>query len=79
LSDKTSHVLERLPDHRCALLQRMMRDPEFRCLCEDFGEALEALHRWEHSPDQHRAARVEEFSQLLAELESEILVELGIK
>jgi hypothetical protein len=77
LPDKIGHVLERLPDHRHAILQRMMGDPEFRSLCEDYGDAFAALRRWEVSVDSHRAERVEEFARLLAELESEILAELG--
>lgn len=77
--EKTRHVLERLPDHRHALRQRMMVDREFRSLCEDYGDAFEALRRWEVSDDRHRRERIEEFGRLLLELESEIRGELGIR
>lgn len=79
MTDKLHHVLERLPGHRQVLLQRMMTDREFRGLCEDFGDAFEALRRWEGATNGQRKARMEEFARLLAELEGEILVELGVK
>lgn len=78
MAEKTRHVLDRLPEHRNALRGRMMVDPEFRSLCEDYGEAIEALRRWEVSSDRSRAARVAEYQRLVAELESEIRGELGV-
>jgi uncharacterized protein YdcH (DUF465 family) len=78
MTEKTHHVLDRLPQHRIALLERMMVDPEFRSLCEDYGDALEALRRWETSDDPNRQARIEEFARLRLELESEILSELRV-
>jgi len=79
MTEKTHHVLDQLPQHGYALRERMIVDREFRSLCEDYGDALEALRRWEASADRHRAARIEEFRGLLAELEIEILAELGVK
>ena len=79
MTEKTQHVLDQLPQHKHALRERMLADREFRSLCEDYGDAWEALRRWEASADGHRAARVEEFGRLLAELESEILAELGAR
>lgn len=77
MKEKTHHVLDQLSQHRSALCERMMVDREFRSLCEDYGDALEALRRWEACSDRHQAARVTEFRCLLSELESEILRELG--
>jgi hypothetical protein len=79
MTEKAHHVLDQLPQHRPALRERMLVDREFRSLCEDYGDALEALRRWEVSADRHRAARVEEFRRLLGELEMEILAELGMQ
>jgi hypothetical protein len=79
MTEKTQHVLDQLPQHRTVLRERMLVDREFRSLCEDYGDAFEALRHWEVSADGHRAARVEEFGRLLAELESEILAELRVK
>jgi len=78
MTEKTHHVLDQLPQHQPALRERMMVDREFRSLCEDYGDTLEALRRWEVSADRHQAARVEEFRNLLAELEQDILRELAV-
>ena len=76
--EKTLHVLDRLPEHRHALRERILVDREFRALCEDYGETFEALRHWEGSTDPHRDARVEEFRALLGDLEREIRAELGV-
>jgi len=78
MAEKTHHVLERLPEHRHAIQERMLVDREFRSLCDDYDDALEALRRWEASGDQHREIRVEEFSKLVEDLEEEIVRELGV-
>jgi len=64
-------VLERFPDHRTELVQRLVVDSEFRSLCQEYEDCAQALSRWsqvaESSPD-----RVTEYSELLEELEREI-------
>ncbi|MGZ9020617.1 MAG: hypothetical protein ACXW3S_11795, partial [Rhodoplanes sp.] len=65
MADKAHHVLDQLPEHRQPIRARMLSDPEFRSLCEDYGDAFEALRRWEGSADSHRTARIEEFRRLL--------------
>jgi hypothetical protein len=77
MSDRYHHVFERLPGHQLAIRQRMIADPSFRSLCEDFDEAYEALKRWQTSADTNRTARVTEFTLLLHELEQDILRELA--
>jgi hypothetical protein len=79
MPEKTQHVLDQLPQHRTVLRERMLVDRDFRSLCEDYADAFEALRHWEVSADGRRAARVEEYGRLLAELESEILAELRVK
>jgi hypothetical protein len=69
MTEKTHHVLDQLPQHQPALRERMMVDREFRSLCEDDGDTLDALRCWEVSADRHRAARVEEFRRLLVALD----------
>jgi hypothetical protein len=76
MPDHQHHVLERLPGHQLAIRQRMIADPSFRSLCEDFDVAFEALRRWETSADANRTARVTEFKALLDDLEQDILREL---
>jgi hypothetical protein len=79
MPQKTHHVLDRLPQHALPIRERMLVDPEFRSICEDHAEAFEALRRWESSDDRHRQSRVEEYRALLADLEREILQELGVR
>lgn len=76
--DKAQHLLEQVTMHLAVLELRLAADPEFRCLCADHGEALEALGRWEASTDPQRTSRIEEFRRLVAELEQEIMAELGV-
>jgi len=78
MAEKTHQVLERLPQHRHTMQKRMLIDREFRSLCDDYDDALEALRRWELSDDRHRQERVQEFRSLLAELEEDILRELAV-
>ncbi|MEZ5861693.1 MAG: hypothetical protein R3D28_22380 [Geminicoccaceae bacterium] len=78
MPDEAQHVLERLTMHLATLELRLAADPEFRGLCADYGDALEALGRWEASTDRRRAARIEEFRCLVAELEQEILAALDV-
>jgi hypothetical protein len=79
VTDKAHHVLDQLPEHRHPIRERMLVDPEFCSLCEDYGDAFEALRHWECSVDTRRTARVEEFRRLLGELKTEILAELGAR
>lgn len=77
MADRAHHVLDHLPEHGSAIRKRIRADPEFRSLCEDYGEAFEALRRWEDSAVSHRAERIAEFRRLVGDLEAEILAELG--
>ncbi len=78
MPDKAKHVLEQLMLPLAVLELRMAADPDFRCLCADHREALEALGHWEAASDRHRAARIEEFACLVAELEQEIMAQLNV-
>lgn len=76
--DKAKHVLDQLILPLAVLELRMAADPDFRCLCADHREALEALSRWEAASDRRRTVRVEEFTRLVAELEQEIMAQLSV-
>jgi hypothetical protein len=77
MSAKTRHVLDKLPQHALAVCERMIVDRDFRSLCEDYGDACEALRRWQISDDRRRQERIEEYQELLRDLEREILRELS--
>ena len=70
------HVIEQLGAYRNALLERMLWDQEFRCLCDDYDKAFEAVSYWEASSEAIGPTRADEFRHLLKELEAEILTEL---
>ncbi|HET6520673.1 MAG TPA: hypothetical protein VFG47_12775 [Geminicoccaceae bacterium] len=72
------HVVQRFPDRSRDIAALALASEDFRALCDDYGEAVEALRRWQASPvDPDAPARIAEFGQLVAELEDEILAELG--
>lgn len=70
-------VIERFPDHWAAITALLRADADFRSLCEDYGQAVEALRRWQASPGHETSVDVREFLNLVAELEQEILSALG--
>jgi hypothetical protein len=72
------HVFQRFPDRWRAIAALGRGSEDFRWLCEDYGEAVEALRRWQAATADPRApARIEEFGQLVVELEDEILAALA--
>ncbi|WP_448191557.1 hypothetical protein [Azospirillum sp. sgz301742] len=78
MSDKTQHVAERFPDLAQAVKQYASDNRFFRSLCEDYGEAVEMLRRWEKSDDSEASAHFAACRELIAELEQEILAELQL-
>ena len=50
------------------------RDDDFRCACEDFVVATNALFHWER--DENNMVRAEEYRTLANEIEAEILSRL---
>ena len=72
------HVVQRFPEQWRDIAALSRASEDFRALCDDYGEAMEALRRWQAATaDPNAPARIEEFRQLVAELEDEILAELG--
>lgn len=66
----------RFPFQGMAIKERAARDEEFRDLCTDFGDAEEALRRWEQSTDPKSALRCAEYVELVGDLAREIEVAL---
>lgn len=60
----THHVLERFPERRSDIASLLERNAEFGSLCEDYGEAVEALRRWQASPGDHASLEVRHFELL---------------
>lgn len=70
------HILARLHEARVEIELRMLRDPGFRTLCEDYGAAVEALEHWKRSPRRDAEQRAGEYQALILDLEKDILREL---
>ena len=69
---KLAAVLKRFANRSSQIEQEILRNPEFRILCEDYGDAAEALEHWTKSTDRIAANRVAEYRALTEELELEI-------
>jgi hypothetical protein len=65
--DAIETLVRNLPGEADRVRRLFWRDPEFREVCEDYRDALEAMRRLEppHPPDP---ARAEEYRELTAEL-----------
>lgn len=69
---KLAAALRRFASATVQLEQEILKHPDFRLLCEDYGDAVEALERWSHSTDAIAPQRVSEYRKLVEELEQEI-------
>lgn len=70
------HVLDRFSDQRQLLSLRMAEDPEFYALCQDYEICVEALRYWSTADGPEAVARIEEYRNLVRELEAEIAADL---
>lgn len=69
-------LVSRFPRHELAIRRLYVRDPEFRAVCDDYGEVQHALEHWQVA-DQPVPGRVAEYRRMLEELEAETLAFLG--
>jgi hypothetical protein len=76
MSDKVRYVVERFPDLAHAIKQYSSDNRFFRGLCEDYGEAVEALRDCETSDDPEDSECAEACRALIVDLEREVLLEL---
>jgi hypothetical protein len=68
--DALEALIRDLPEGAERIRRRFWRDPEFRGICEDYRDSLEAANRFQalQPPDP---ARVTQYRQLAAELLTE--------
>jgi hypothetical protein len=76
MASNIAAIVTRFPLRELEIRRRCARDPTFREICEDYGEALQALRHWE-AAGPAGAARANDYRQMLQELEAEILGILG--
>lgn len=70
-------LVSRFRRHEFAIRRLYVRDPEFRSVCDDYGEVRRALAHWQ-STDQAEPERVAEYRRMLEELEAEALAMLEV-
>ncbi|WP_353471785.1 hypothetical protein PVT71_10775 [Salipiger sp. H15] len=66
------HAIERFPDHAEAVRRLYLSDERFRAICEDLSLALSSLHHFERHPDAGRRPEIDDFREVLRELEAEM-------
>ena len=72
MSGEIGTLARRFPQHASKIRRLQARDPDFRSICDDYGEAQRALKHWE-AAGQAAPGRVEEYREILTELEAEAL------
>jgi hypothetical protein len=72
MNDKAHHILERFPDQSESIARLMAEDPEFRTICEDYDDCVNALRYWTQSKEPEAGTRSNEYRTLIQELEEEI-------
>jgi uncharacterized protein YdcH (DUF465 family) len=72
MSDEIESLACRFPQHASTIRRLQARDPSFRSICDDYGEAQRALKHWQ-AAGQAAPERVAEYRQILQELEAEAL------
>lgn len=77
MSDETRHVIEHFPDMAGSIKQCLSDSRNFRSLCEDYDLAAEALRYWQRADAPQAPQRIEEYRNLLDELEAEIRSEIA--
>jgi len=77
MDDKSHHVQKRFPDKGKAVRLLLAREPEFRIVCQDYGDCILALQFWQQSTASEAETRVKEYRTLVEELEKEIVEALA--
>jgi hypothetical protein len=72
MSDEIESLARRFPQHASTIRRLQARDPSFRSICDDYGEAQRALKHWE-AAGQTAPGRVAEYREIVKELEAEAL------
>ena len=67
-------IVARLPQRELDIRRRWSRDAQFRSACKDYAEAARALRYWQHKEAEGGGRMVEEYNELVDELEAEILM-----
>ena len=72
MSDPAWLVFARFPKQWESIRKLRAQRPEFRALCSEYAEAVEALRSWGVSDAPVEWARVKEYQSVVARLDAEI-------
>ncbi|WP_234682546.1 hypothetical protein [Bradyrhizobium monzae] len=78
--EELRYILGRLPQRELDIRRSAARDATFRAICSDYEEAAKARDHWRQAVghgDTTAERKVEDYTDLLVELEQEILSHLG--
>jgi hypothetical protein len=74
--EELRYLIDRLPQRELDIRRRFTRDASFRAICSDYEEAAKARDHWQQAVkrgDPTGERKVAEYTDLLIELEKEIL------
>ena len=71
--NKLHHIRGRFPDQKHIIGRLMAEDPDFLSLCEDHDTCVNALQYWAKSKVPEAEIRVNEYRNLIQELEEEMI------
>lgn len=66
-------VVRRFPQLKSAIADRYRSDQDFRSICEDYCECTRSLARWTRETGETAVVYQEDYRELLAELEADII------
>jgi hypothetical protein len=72
MSDVLRIVLDALPDADELIHRLYANDDDFKLLCRDYADALEAIQIWRQSVNTEASKRVLEYQSLCGELQKDI-------
>ena len=75
MASNIAAIVNRFPLRELEIRRRCARDPNFLEICEDYGEALQALRHWEGAGPAG-ATRAVDYRRIIEELEADILARL---
>jgi hypothetical protein len=72
MSDVLRIVLNALPDADDLIPRLYAKDDDFKLLCRDYADALEAIQTWRQSDNTDASKRVIEYQSLIGDLQKDL-------
>jgi len=67
------HIRKRFSDQKYSIDQLMTKDSEFLSLCDDYDACINALQYWTKSKEPEAESMIDEFRNIVRELEEEVI------